>query len=102
MHGSAPPIETRRDTAPPRRIHSSASASNGTGSADEAPLVRLDHLDTLWFQVTGTICNLRCVTAVAYRTTGPTVDMDTHLRVGIDCPARATRLRETGCGRCRG
>ena len=61
MHGSAPPIETRRDTAPPRRIHSSASASNGTGSADEAPLVRLDHLDTLWFQVTGTICNLRCV-----------------------------------------
>ena len=27
---------------------------------DISPLVDLDHLDTLWFQVTGTICNLRC------------------------------------------
>jgi MoaA/NifB/PqqE/SkfB family radical SAM enzyme len=25
-----------------------------------APMVRLDHLDALWFQVAGTICNLRC------------------------------------------
>ncbi len=29
-------------------------------SRPEAPWVALDHLDTLWFQVTGTICNLRC------------------------------------------
>ncbi len=61
MHGSAPPTEPRQDSARPRRIHSSPSASNGAGWAGAAPLVRLDHLDTLWFQVTGTICNLRCV-----------------------------------------
>ncbi len=61
MHGSAPPIETRRNNGRTRRIHSSPSASNGAGSSGEAPLVQLDHLDTLWFQVTGTICNLRCV-----------------------------------------
>jgi len=24
------------------------------------PLLELDHLDTLWFQIAGTICNLRC------------------------------------------
>jgi molybdenum cofactor biosynthesis enzyme MoaA len=24
------------------------------------PMLQLDHLDTLWFQVAGTICNLRC------------------------------------------
>ena len=29
-------------------------------SVDAAPRVELEHLDTLWFQVTGTICNLRC------------------------------------------
>ena len=28
--------------------------------ADDAPEVELDHLDTLWFQVAGTVCNLRC------------------------------------------
>lgn len=28
--------------------------------AGAGPEVRLEHLDTLWFQVTGTICNLRC------------------------------------------
>ncbi|MXX68783.1 MAG: radical SAM protein [Gemmatimonadales bacterium] len=65
MHGSAPPIEPQRDIARARKIHSTATASNGAGLAAEpradAPLVRLDHLDTLWFQVTGTICNLRCV-----------------------------------------
>ncbi|MGH7540006.1 MAG: radical SAM protein [Gemmatimonadota bacterium] len=34
----------------------------GAGRArhESAPRVGLDHLDTLWFQVTGTICNLRC------------------------------------------
>jgi len=61
MHGSAPPIEPQRNIARTRRIHSSPPASNGAGSGGEAPLVQLDHLDTLWFQVTGTICNLRCV-----------------------------------------
>ncbi|MCG8467817.1 MAG: radical SAM protein [Gemmatimonadetes bacterium] len=30
------------------------------GETSEAPSVALDHLDTLWFQVTGTICNLKC------------------------------------------
>src|SRR6201982_725703 len=24
------------------------------------PILQLDHLDTLWFQVAGTVCNLRC------------------------------------------
>src|SRR5260221_12506683 len=24
------------------------------------PILHLDHLDTLWFQVAGTLCNLRC------------------------------------------
>lgn len=65
MPGSALPIEPQRDSARARKIHSPAPASNGAGPAAEpradAPLVRLDHLDTLWFQVTGTICNLRCV-----------------------------------------
>lgn len=28
--------------------------------ASSAPAVELEHLDTLWFQVTGTVCNLRC------------------------------------------
>lgn len=28
--------------------------------AASAPEVELEHLDTLWFQVTGTVCNLRC------------------------------------------
>src|SRR5437773_10214464 len=27
---------------------------------DEAPLVGIDHLDELWFQVGGTVCNLEC------------------------------------------
>ncbi len=33
----------------------SAARDNG-----HVPYVALDHLDTLWFQVAGTICNLRC------------------------------------------
>lgn len=28
--------------------------------APSGPAVELDHLDSLWFQVTGTVCNLRC------------------------------------------
>src|ERR1700730_12556861 len=28
--------------------------------ASDHPLVELDHLDTLWFQIGGTLCNLRC------------------------------------------
>lgn len=31
-----------------------------SGSRADGPLVSLDHLDALWFQVTGTVCNLRC------------------------------------------
>ena len=30
------------------------------GLAEDAPAVELGHLDTLWFQVAGTVCNLRC------------------------------------------
>ena len=45
MAGSALPVESRRSAA---------------SRPAEAPSVALDHLDTLWFQVTGTICNLRC------------------------------------------
>lgn len=30
------------------------------GAIADAPTVALDHLDALWFQVTGTVCNLRC------------------------------------------
>lgn len=36
------------------------SAGDGRAAGVDAPYVGLDHLDTLWFQVTGTICNLRC------------------------------------------
>ncbi len=57
MSGAALPIDTERGAVLARQLH----PSNGAGAPDEAPLVRLDHLDTLWFQVTGTICNLRCV-----------------------------------------
>jgi MoaA/NifB/PqqE/SkfB family radical SAM enzyme len=28
--------------------------------ASDHPLLELDHLDTLWFQIAGTVCNLRC------------------------------------------
>lgn len=59
MSGSALPINAARDAERALRIHPS---SNGAAPAVEAPpLVRLDHLDALWFQVTGTVCNLRCV-----------------------------------------
>lgn len=30
-------------------------------TTDEAPELELDHLDTLWLQVTGTLCNLACL-----------------------------------------
>ena len=33
---------------------------NGSGLAPSAPAVKLAHLDVLWFQVAGTVCNLRC------------------------------------------
>src|SRR5262245_21462995 len=29
-------------------------------SSSSAPIVRLSHLDELWFQITGTLCNLTC------------------------------------------
>ncbi|WP_423926302.1 radical SAM protein [Candidatus Palauibacter sp.] len=58
MSGSALPIDPERSADRSLRIHPS---SNGAAPSTEAPLVRLDHLDTLWFQVSGTICNLRCV-----------------------------------------
>jgi molybdenum cofactor biosynthesis enzyme MoaA len=28
--------------------------------ASDHPILQLDHLDTLWFQIAGTLCNLRC------------------------------------------
>jgi AdoMet-dependent heme synthase len=31
------------------------------GPHEPAPLLRFEHLDTLWFQVTGTLCNLACL-----------------------------------------
>lgn len=37
-----------------------SSGVQATTGRDAAPRVRLEHLDQLWFQVTGTICNLRC------------------------------------------
>ncbi len=39
-----------------------ASGSPGVGgqAVPTAPEVPLDHLDALWFQVSGTVCNLRC------------------------------------------
>ena len=47
MPGSALPIAGRPRTAI-------------EASAPPAPTVHLGHLDALWFQVAGTICNLRC------------------------------------------
>ncbi len=35
-------------------------AEAGEAAADQAPLVALQSLDTLWFQVGGTLCNLAC------------------------------------------
>ncbi len=39
---------------------SSGGAGVRPDLADDAPEVALRHLDTLWFQVAGTVCNLRC------------------------------------------
>ena len=69
MSRSALPIDAERSAARALRIHPSSNGAAPAASTPaidaasvvEAPLVRLDHLDTLWFQVTGTICNLRCV-----------------------------------------
>lgn len=36
--------------------HEEVASSAGA----DAPVIALDHLDALWFQVTGTVCNLRC------------------------------------------
>lgn len=36
------------------------NASPDPAPVSPAPAVALEHLDTLWFQVTGTVCNLRC------------------------------------------
>lgn len=66
MPGSALPIAGRSRPA----THASARAEPSDPNAPPAgqpapgdpvaPMVHLDHLDTLWFQVSGTICNLRC------------------------------------------
>ncbi|MFW6201432.1 MAG: radical SAM protein [Gemmatimonadota bacterium] len=40
--------------------HDPASARAGADTRDDAPEVPLDALDQLWFQVSGTVCNLRC------------------------------------------
>jgi uncharacterized Fe-S cluster-containing radical SAM superfamily protein len=44
----------------PLPIAESESASHVSGGAAEAPGVGLRALDELWFQVAGTVCNLRC------------------------------------------
>lgn len=38
-----------------------ANAEQGGDNDDLAPELELDHLDTLWLQVTGTLCNLACL-----------------------------------------
>ncbi len=55
MVGSALPINPKPGSpAPP------GPPDPGDAVSGDAAYVQLDHLDTLWFQVTGTICNLRC------------------------------------------
>jgi sulfatase maturation enzyme AslB (radical SAM superfamily) len=36
------------------------STSTNSDSSNSAPLVTLEHMDDLWFQVAGTLCNLTC------------------------------------------
>ena len=59
--------EGREPGAPgsgPGGADDSGTAGRGGGVrldlADDAPAVELGHLDVLWFQVAGTVCNLRC------------------------------------------
>lgn len=48
-------------SAPPHRLHVLAPALPQPGRDDaDAPSVRLRQLDHLWFQLTGTLCNLTC------------------------------------------
>jgi len=41
-------------------VHESRRDLSPAGSLSYVPEIALDHLDALWFQVTGTVCNLRC------------------------------------------
>lgn len=41
-------------------MHESRRTPHASGVVPSAPEVGLDHLDALWFQVAGTVCNLRC------------------------------------------
>ena len=59
MTGTALPIDPRPGDGAPRGDSDSA-AKLSERSQTNTSYVALDHLDTLWFQVTGTICNLRC------------------------------------------
>ena len=43
-----------------RQSVSKSTLTRPNSVTGDSPYVSLDHLDTLWFQVTGTICNLRC------------------------------------------
>lgn len=43
----------------------------------DAPIIALSHLDTLWFQVTGTLCNLACTHC--FNSSGPNVRTFTFL-----------------------
>ena len=36
------------------------NSSNKTAHGDQTPLLEMSHLDHLWFQVAGTLCNLTC------------------------------------------
>jgi len=42
------------------RLPTQRSGASAPGPAGPPPEVELEHLDALWFQVAGTVCNLRC------------------------------------------
>lgn len=49
-----------KGSAAPTRAGSARLRTSPSERASPAPWVALDHLDALWFQVAGTVCNLRC------------------------------------------
>lgn len=67
----------------------------GLGTTSPAPRIELRHLDTLWFQVSGTLCNIAC--AHCFNSSGPNVRTFGHLSIetvaaALDAPlARGVR-----------
>lgn len=47
-------------TAPVPALQAGAARVARQGDPGAAPLLLPGHLDALWFQVTGTVCNIRC------------------------------------------